>query len=302
MWAGALSKSVANERVARLERLELVKPGIKTGAVLAHERTLPVADGLGELVPSGVLQRGSTIAVHGVGATSYALALVAEAVRGGSFLAVVASTGFNLGACIDFDIPLRRVVQFVLPDERGWSQQVAAVIEGFDLVVLADRRRASPSQARQLAARARERGSVVVRVAGQSWSDTPDLRFDVRDPAWHGLAEGHGHLASRVVSVQVAGRRWPGPPRVRQLRMSGDGIELVKTPRLIVTEGRRQTLTRAEVTPGQPMAALAGGDSNDRFAGSDADELVRVAESQTSQPSQTNRVGQAGELRNGSVA
>ena len=200
--------------------LELVRESITTAATLAHERTLPVLDALSGLVPSGGLQRGSTLAVEGVGATSFALALAGQAVREGSFLAVVAPPSFGLAACLDFDIPLRRVVQFVLPDDvTNWAQAVAAVVEGFDVVVLADRHHVSASQARQLIARNRERGSVLVRVGGSAWPDAADLRFDVSSPNWSGLGQGHGHLRARKVEVQVAGRRYHGKKQAHEIML-----------------------------------------------------------------------------------
>lgn len=206
----------------------LVGAGLTTAARLAGERTLPVVGQLAGLIPTGGLQRGSTVAVHGVGATSLALALAGQAVRQGSFLAVVAPPSFSLAACLDFDIPLRRIVQFVLPDDAAnWAQAVAAVIEGFDVVMLADRHRVGSSHARRLVARNRERGSVLVRVGGADWPDAADLRFDVSAPEWSGLGAGHGHLQSRRVGVQVAGRRHHRGSRTHEILLPavGGGIE-----------------------------------------------------------------------------
>lgn len=256
-----------DDRAAKVARLEVVRPGIRTAATLAHERTLPVDPALHDLVPSASLQRGSTIAVHGAGAVSFALAFSAEAIRAGSFLAVIAPNSFALGACLDFGIPLRRVVQFMLPDDAngraGWPQLVAAVIEGFDVVVLADHRRVGASTGRQLVARSRERGSVLVRAGVPSWADAPDLRFDLHQPTWHGLGEGHGHLRSRVLGVQVAGRRWPGAPRTRHLRLSGDGVEKVTGP---------QPIARRPIAPRGAEPAVA------RHAGADIDELLAISD------------------------
>ena len=263
------------DRAAKVARLELVRPGITTAATMAHERTLPVAAGLQELLPRRSLQRGTTVAAHGVGATSFSLALVAEAVRQGSFLAVVAPRSFGLGACLDFDIPLRRVVQFVLPEGgagegASWAQLVAAVVEGFDAVIVADRRRVTGSQARQLGARVRERGAVLVRAGGPSWPDAADLRYDLGDPMWQGLGTGHGHLDSRVLRVQIAGRRWHGSERVRHLALptsaSSDAPAALVVPEPIVPEP-------VVAKPLGTVAAL-------RHAGSDIDHLV-AAEDRT---------------------
>ncbi len=235
--------------MSRAAPLELVRESLRTtdsAATLAHERTLPIVEGLARLVPAGGLQRGTTLAVHGVGATSLALALAGQAVREGSFLAIVAPPSFGLAACLDFDIPLRRVVQFVLPDNSAnstnsvnWAQAVAAIIEGFDVVVLADGHQVKASQARQLVARNRERGSVLVRVGGAAWPDAADLRFDVGSPAWSGLGRGYGHLRSRRVGVQVAGRRYHGGNRTHEILLPavGGGVELAPLDRPAGVQG-----------------------------------------------------------------
>lgn len=231
--------------------LELVRESITTASTLAHERTLPVVADLAKLVPAGGLQRGSTMAVHGVGATSFALALAGQAVREGSFMAVIAPPSFGLAACLDFDIPLRRVVQFVLPtDVANWAQVIAAVVEGFDVVMLADHHHASNSQARQLTARNRERGSVLIRVGGPAWPDAADLRFDVSSPEWSGLGQGHGHLQARKVAVQVAGRRYHGRKQAHEIMLPASEGGVVLAPAV------------ATVTP------------NERFAGADMDAML----------------------------
>lgn len=236
--------------------LEVVRQAVTTAATLAHQRTLPVAEGLTALVPSGCLQRGNVLSTHGVGATSLGLALVGEAARSGSFLAIIAPHSFSLASCLDFDIPLRRVVQFVLPSGGSsnslWAQSVAAVVEGFDLVLLLDRHRVSSSQARQLTARNRERGSIIVRVGGPDWPDAADLRFETSSPDWSGLGQGHGHLRARQVSVQVAGRRYHGGSRAHSILLPavGGGVE----------------------------TALPEVAQVERFAGSDVDEMLSAVD------------------------
>ncbi len=264
-------------RAAKVARLELVRPGITTAATMAHERTLPVAAGLQELLPRGALQRGSMVAAHGVGATSLSLALVAEAVRQGSFLAVIAPRSFGLAVCLDFEIPLRRVVQFVLPERVGgdgasWAQLVAAVVEGFDMVIVADRRRVTGSQARQLSARVRERGTVLVRAGGPSWPEAADLRYDLASPTWHGLGAGHGQLESRTLRVQIAGRRWHGSERVRHLALPASAAS-GEPATVVVEEPRVSVITPAAVGQG---TSRSGEDL--RHAGSDIDQLVAVEE------------------------
>ena len=69
--------------------------------VAAGERRLPVAGRLGELLPSGGVQRGSTIAVDGSpgsGSTTVALTLAAAATSAGEWAAVVDPDGTVGGA------------------------------------------------------------------------------------------------------------------------------------------------------------------------------------------------------------
>ena len=70
------------------------------------------------------------------------------------------------------------------PDPAAWGAVVAALAGGLDLVLLAPRHRVRSADARRLAARARERGAVLVRIeagvgegAGASWPDRPDLEL-----------------------------------------------------------------------------------------------------------------------------
>src|SRR4029453_9670317 len=58
---------------------------------------------------------------------------------------------------------------------------------------------------RRLAARARERGSVLVPL-GDAWTDPVDLHLEVTASRWRGLGQGHGHLEARWVEVAAGGR------------------------------------------------------------------------------------------------
>ncbi len=77
---------------------------------LAHEQTMPVAEGLAELFAERALVRGRTLACTGPAGTSAAMELVAAAVVAGSWLAVVDVPTFGLDAASEAGIPLERVV------------------------------------------------------------------------------------------------------------------------------------------------------------------------------------------------
>ena len=111
--------------------------------VLAHDRTLPVAAPLAPLLPDGALVRGRTLACQGVAATSLSLSLALEAVRAGSWLAVVDLPWVGVEAAAELGIALERLVRV---DAGSWAETVAALVDGFELVVTRPPPRTSPSR------------------------------------------------------------------------------------------------------------------------------------------------------------
>lgn len=176
--------------------------------VLAGERRLPVPGPLGGLLPGGGLQRGSVVTVEGVrgaGGTSLVLALVAAATASGEWAAIIDGEE-RLGglAAVEAGVALERVaVVRGVPAER-FGGVVAGLLEGVTLVVAAVPRRLRMADARRLAARARERGSVLVTTG--AWPAEAALRLRAEGSVWSGLGRGEGLLGARTVRVTVAGR------------------------------------------------------------------------------------------------
>src|SRR4051794_39408075 len=145
---------------------ELVRAAGDTDEPGVH-RVLPVVPELSGLLPSRGLRRGSTIAVApgraapAGGATSLLLALLAEASRSGSWCAVVGVPALGAIAAAESGIALDRLALVPNPGPE-WPTVVAALIDGVDLVVTAVPGPISGSIASRLAARARQRGSVLV--------------------------------------------------------------------------------------------------------------------------------------------
>ena len=173
---------------------------------MAREHTLPVVDALGSLFVDGALTRGSAVGVSGVGATSLGLALAAGASRSGSWVAVVGLADLGLGAAFEAGISLERLALVEAPSPGRWAEVVAALVDGVDVVIVDGRAPLTPSEGRRLAARVRERGSVLIPVTQGSqptrrrsgaWS--VDLTLEVRSGRWEGLGQGHGHLRGRAV-------------------------------------------------------------------------------------------------------
>jgi hypothetical protein len=180
---------------------------------LARERILPVPDTLTELFPEGGLVRGRTIVCDGPAATSLALALVAPAVTAGSWLAMVDLPTIGLDAALELGVPLERVVAVHAGDgpERAqrWPDVIAAAADGFDVLLARVPPDVSPSVARTVVARIRQRESVLV-LLGEPDTLPIDGVLRTATAEWRGLGDGYGHLSQRRLTVQSSGRRIPG--------------------------------------------------------------------------------------------
>jgi hypothetical protein len=178
---------------------ELVRPASRAAEDGIH-RVLPVLPELSGLLPGRGLRRGSTVAVAagrpGVsGHTTLMLALLAAASRAGSWCAVVGVPALGALAAAEFGIALDRLALVPNPGPE-WPTVVAALIDGVDVVVVAAPGAVSASVAGRLAARARQRGAVLVPYG-----------------AWEGLGRGRGRLRRRRVTVAARGRGAAARPK-----------------------------------------------------------------------------------------
>ena len=144
--------------------LEAVGRAIRPVA-LAREQVVPVLPALSGLVPDGGLVRGSVTVVEGDGAAiSLALALVAGPSAAGSWTAVVGCPGLGLAAVAEAGVALERLALVAEPEPGDWAGVVAALVGAVDVVVVGPTHRVRTADARRLAARARERGTVLVQL------------------------------------------------------------------------------------------------------------------------------------------
>ena len=209
------------------ELAERVRP-----VTLTREQRLPVLPALEDLLPGGGLRRGATVSVtgepEGGGATSLALALVAEASRAGSWVAAVGLPSLGLVAADELGVAIERLVLVAAPERDAWGGVVAALVDGFDLVVLQGGRRGiRPADARRLVARARERGAVLLQLGG-GWPERADVELRITRARWEGIEPGHGHLQARKVRVVGGGRGEASQPRRADLWLPGpDGTVAV---------------------------------------------------------------------------
>lgn len=186
----------------------------RLGTVLAQDRTLPLVTTLAGLFPEGGLRRGSTVVVaRGVfpGATSLALSLLAGPSAAGSWCAVVGADDLGLVAAAQVGADLGRLALVPSPG-RQWPVVTAALLEGFDVVLLRPPATVSQAEARKLEARARERGSVLT-VLSARWPGAADVRLEVSGGHWRGLDIGCGYLWGAEVEVTAGGRGAASRPR-----------------------------------------------------------------------------------------
>ena len=206
------------------ELAERVRP-----VTLTREQRLPVLPALEALLPGGGLRRGATVSVGSSvgGATSLALALVAEASQHGSWVAAVGVPSLGLVAADELGVALERLVLVAAPERDAWGGVVAALVDGFDLIVLhAGRTGVRTVDARRLVARARERGAVLVQL-GSGWPEQADVQLEVTRVRWEGLDDGHGYLQARKVRVAGGGRGEAAQPRRLDLWLPGPDGEVV---------------------------------------------------------------------------
>lgn len=186
---------------------------------LTSGRMLPVVEPLVPLLPEGGLVRGKAMSCRGTASMSMALALAVGATASGSWLAVVDVPTFGLEAAAEFGIPLERVVR-VDPPNRGatsarnvgdtWSELMAAVVDGFEVVITRVPQRLNQALARRVQSRLRAREAVLITL-GQPGLMSVDNELTAADPQWEGIADGWGYLRGRRVTVTSSGRRVPRP-------------------------------------------------------------------------------------------
>ncbi len=196
--------------------METVEPCLSpgTGAPLAGAGLLAVAPPLAGLLPDGGLRRGTVLSVSGAGGvTSLLASLAARAMDEGAWVGVVGLPALGLEAAARLGLHLDHLALVPVPGP-DWAEVVAVLVDSVDVVVVTPPARCRPGDARRLAARARERGALLV-VACPSlpgarppaWPEPIDLRLEVGAAAWSGLGTGDGTLQRRTVTVRSSGRR-----------------------------------------------------------------------------------------------
>jgi len=204
---------------ARADLAELIRSTGLTGLVRqasGHSdagwdanRLLPVVPELRPLLSAGGLRRGTIVGVTLTpGGSSVLLALLAEASRAGSWCAVVGVPTLGVVAAAEMGIELSRLALIPNPGPE-WPSVVAALLDGVDIVVAAPPGPVATTVAGRLAARARQRGGVLVVVeTGPASARCPgaDVTLEAVHSKWEGLGSGRGRLTRRQLTVHARGR------------------------------------------------------------------------------------------------
>lgn len=178
---------------------------------------LPVHPALAALLPGGGLRPGAAYSLGS--STSLLFALLARPSREGSWCGVVGVPRLGAEAAENAGVDLSHLVLIPDPGER-WLAVVATIAEVLPVVAVRPPARAKDAEISRLAARMRERGSVLL-VQGP-WPQT-EAMIDIADPVWAGLGDGYGLLEQRELTVTVSSRRFPVPRRGRMLLPDAGG-------------------------------------------------------------------------------
>lgn len=153
-------------------------------------------------------------------ARSAAFSLVSEAMRQGSWGAVVGMREAGPLAAADLGIPLERMV-FVdcAPEMAG--RAIAALVDEID-VVLSEGWAPGEREARAIEGRVRSRGAVLVALGRGALQQRARLVLTARSKRWEGLGQGWGILRARLVEVTVSGRGAATAERRKLLWLPGE--------------------------------------------------------------------------------
>ena len=116
-------------------------------------------------------------------------------------------------------VDLSRLVLIPDPGPR-WLAVAATVAEVLPVIAVRPSSRVSDGDVSRLAARLRDRGSVLL-VQG-AWPQAEAV-LEIERPSWSGLGRGHGYLSGREVTVRSSSRRWPVARTGRMLLPGADG-------------------------------------------------------------------------------
>lgn len=183
---------------------------------------LPLLPELEPLFPAGALMPGSVVTIE-TGRASAATALLlmlAASSSSGLWCAVVGEPAFGALAATEVGVRLDRLALVPQPSER-WQSVVATLLDGCAVVALATRGRVSAAAASRFAARARQRGSVLLCSGAAGSFPGSQLTIAVESDEWQGVQAGRGRLRARSMVLTSGGRGAASRRRSVRVRLPG---------------------------------------------------------------------------------
>jgi hypothetical protein len=188
--------------------------------VLAGEDYAPVLEPFVPLLGTPGLRRGSTVVVSssGVpGVTAVAFGLLAAASAAGRWCALVGVPAAGLLAATELGCALDRLILVPTLSARP-AKVVAALLEGCEIVCVAQWSSLTLGEARRLGAVARERRAVLLPLGGvgtagpRGWPEPADVTLRILFHRPVGVHQGEGRIAARLLGLEAIRRR--AAPRV----------------------------------------------------------------------------------------
>lgn len=186
---------------ARIEQAERVGRVGRSGRIAASAPVLPAPPAIARLLPDRGLRVGGAYALDRSGALL--TALLAAPSAAGAWCAVVGIPEFGVEAARDAGVDLARLAVVPDPGDR-WLAVVGALAEAIGVVAVRPAGRIGDAEAARLAARLRERQTVLL-VQG-TWP-LVEARLGIERREWSGIGDGHGLLEQCRAGVVVASRR-----------------------------------------------------------------------------------------------
>ncbi|MBO9577310.1 MAG: hypothetical protein J7480_00895 [Microbacteriaceae bacterium] len=184
------------ERIARIERTT------RTGSDV---RLLPAPAGIADALGGG-LKAGAAYALDR--SMPLLAAMLAGPSRAGTWCAVVGMPELGIEHALEAGIDPERLVLVPHPGER-WLGVTAALAEVIGVIALRPGGRVRDGEAVRLAARLRERETVLL--AQGDWPGA-EAAIAVESMTWTGLGDGHGYLDRGRMTVSVRSRRAAARP------------------------------------------------------------------------------------------
>ncbi|MFJ5926480.1 hypothetical protein ACIQF6_28145 [Kitasatospora sp. NPDC092948] len=224
------------------ELLESTSPAARARAEMTG--TWPVAGPLAPLLPDGGLPCGVVTQAAGDLALALALTGGASTARPAAWSAAVGLPELGLAAWAGHGQDLARALLVDHPGEQHWAEVVSVLIPAVDVLLVAPPPGAlTPHLVQRLGARLRRHRCALVSTG--PWPGAA-LHLEVAGhEGWEGLADGHGQLTRRRVTVRSTGRLvW----RAREAELLLPGAS-----------GAAETVVDAETSAVPPVVPLAAG-------------------------------------------